>query len=88
MMVTTQAPIPTEQMENGRYLTQSYSKSRYTNRKSPKSKVTTQTRPQNFDNTKIADRLRAVNWSNDSHTTGVGKPVYGILNFPLTTKAV
>ena len=25
----------------------------------------------------IADRLKPVSWSNKSHQTGVGKPVYG-----------
>ena len=43
---------------------------------------------QNFDYTTIADRLRTVGWSNDSHPTGVVKPVYGIPIFPLSTKAV
>ena len=42
----------------------------------------------NFDYTTIADRLRTVSWSNDSHPTGVVKPVYGIPTFPLTAKAV
>ena len=37
-----------------------------------------------FDNTTIADRLRTVSWGNDSHPTGVVKPVYGIPTFPLT----
>ena len=41
-----------------------------------------------FDYTTIADRLRAVGWSNDSHPTGVVKPVYGILIYPLIVKAV
>ena len=45
----------------------------------------------NFDNTTIADRLRTVSWSNNSHQTGIVKPVYGYPTFPLTfptTKAV
>ena len=42
----------------------------------------------NFDYTTIADRLRTVSWSNNSHPTGVVKPVYGYQTFPLTTKAV
>ena len=42
----------------------------------------------NFDYTTIAYRLRTVSWGNDSHPTGVVKPVYGIQTFPLTTKAV
>ena len=37
----------------------------------------------NIDYTTIADRLRAVSWGNDSHQTGVVKPVYGIQTFPL-----
>ena len=31
---------------------------------------------QNFDYTTIADRLRTVSWSNNSHPTGVIKPVF------------
>ena len=42
----------------------------------------------NFDYTTIADRFRTVSWGDDSHSTGVVKPVYGIPTFPLTTKAV
>ena len=45
-------------------------------------------RQQIFDYTTIADRLRTVSWGNDSHPTGVVKPVYDILTFPLTAKAV
>ena len=41
----------------------------------------------NFDYTAIADRLRTVSWRNNSHLTGVVKPVYGYPTFPLTTKA-
>ena len=36
----------------------------------------------------IADRLKTVSWGNDSHKTGVVKPVYGIPTFPVTAKAV
>ena len=54
----------------------------------PKSNVTTHKRRQNFDNTTIADRLRTVSWCNNSHPTGVVKPVYGIPTFPLTATAV
>ena len=52
-----------------RDLTQAYDKSPFTNRKQiiPKSKVTAQKRYHNFDDTTIADRLRTVSWSNDSH---------------------
>ena len=42
----------------------------------------------NFDYTTVVDRLRKVSWSNNSHPTGVVKPVYGYPTFPLTTKAV
>ena len=42
----------------------------------------------NFEYTTIADRLRTVSWSNDSHPTGVVKPVYVYPTFPLTAKAV
>ena len=56
--------------------------------KNPKSNATTQNATKNFDYTTIADRLRKVNWSNDSHPTGVVKPVYGIHTFPITTTVV
>ena len=42
----------------------------------------------NFDYTTIADRLRTVSWSNSSHPTGVVKPVYKRLTFPLSAIAV
>ena len=42
----------------------------------------------NFDYTTIADRLRTVSWSNNSHPTGVVKPVYERSTFPLTATAV
>ena len=51
--------------------------------KNPESNVTIQKRRQNFDYTTIAERLRMVSWSNDSHPTGVAKPVYGIQTFAL-----
>ena len=41
-----------------------------------------------LDYTTIADRLGTVSWSNSSHPTGVVKPVYRYLTFPLTAKAV
>ena len=41
-----------------------------------------------FDYTTISDRLRTVSWSNDSHPTGVVKPVYWIPTFLLTANAV
>ena len=46
--------------------------------KNPKSNAATQTRHQNCDYTKTADRLRKVSLGNDSLQTGVVKPVYGI----------
>ena len=42
----------------------------------------------NFDYRTIADRPKTVSWGNDSHPTGVVKPVYDIPTFPLTEKAV
>ena len=42
----------------------------------------------NFDYTTIADRLSMVGWSNNSHPTGVVKPVYGYPTLPLTKTAV
>ena len=42
----------------------------------------------NFDQSKTVDRLGTVNFSNDSHQTGVVKPVLGIQILQLTAKAV
>ena len=42
----------------------------------------------NFDYTTIADRLTTVSWSNNSHPTGVVKPVAVYPTFQLTAKAV
>ena len=56
-----------------RYLTQFSVENPYTNRKC-NNELTTQKRHQNFDCTTIADRLRTVSWSNNSHPTGVVKP--------------
>ena len=42
----------------------------------------------NFEYTTIADRLRTVSGSNNSHPTGVVKAVYGRLTFLLTAKVV
>ena len=53
-----------------------------------KSNVTTQNATKNFDYSTIADRLRTVSGSNNSHPTGVVKPVYECSTFPLTTIAV
>ena len=58
--------------EKGKDLTQSYFISPDTH-KNPKSNVTTQNVTKNFDYTTIADRLRTVSWSNNSHHTGVIK---------------
>ena len=71
--------------EKGRDLTKFYNKSPHT-RKNKKQWDNTK-RHKNFDHTTIADRLRMVSWSNDSHPTGVVKPGYGIQTFPLTGKA-
>ena len=53
-----------------------------------KTKVNTQNATKNFDYTTSVGRLRMVSWSNDSHPTGVVKPVYEIPTFPLTAKAL
>ena len=47
-----------------------------TTEKSKQQRDNTKTQPI-LDYTTIADRLRTVNWGNDSHLTGVVKPVYG-----------
>ena len=71
------------QREKEGYLTKSYDKSPFNHRKIKKSKVTTQKNAnKNFDYTMIAERLRTVSLSNDSHQTGVVKPVYGIPSLP------
>ena len=62
-------------------------KNPYTNRKF-ENQWTTQNATKIFEYTTSADRLRTVRWSNNSHPTGVVKPVYGYQTFPLTTKAV
>ena len=56
--------------------------------KTPKSNLTTQNATKNVDYRTIADRLRTVNWGNDSHPTGVVKPVNGIPTLPFTTTVV
>ena len=50
--------------------------------------MTTQSAAINFDNTTIADRLKTVSWSNNSHPTGVVKPIYERSTLPLTATAV
>ena len=42
----------------------------------------------NFDYTTIADRLRTVSRSNNTHDTGVVKSFYERSTFPLTATAV
>ena len=74
--------------EKGKDPTQSYDKIRNTNRKFQKAIRQHKNATKDFDYSTIADQLRTVSWSNDSHPTGVVKPVYGIPTFPLTTKAV
>ena len=74
--------------EKGRDLPQSYDTSPITHRKIQKESWKHKNASKNFDYTTIADRLRTVSWSNDSHATGVNKPVYGIQTFPLAAKAV
>ena len=76
-----------EKREKGRELTQSY-KRPYTHRKIQKATWQHKNATINFDNTKIADGLRTVSWSNSSYPTGVVKPVYERSTFPLTATAV
>ena len=64
--------------EKERDLTQSYDKSPYTDRKIQKATWSHKNATKNFDFTTISDQLRTVSWGNDSHPTGVVKPVYGI----------
>ena len=64
-------------------LTQSYDKNPHNNR-NLENQWTIQKPHQNFDYTTIAYRLRTVTSSNNSHRTGVVKPVYGYPTFPLT----
>ena len=56
--------------------------------KNPQSNVTTQKRHQKLRLHCYLDRARTVSWGNDSQTTFVAKPVYGIPTFTLTAKAV
>ena len=69
-------------------LTQTYDKGLNTHRKPQRATRQHKNDTKNFEYTTIADRLRTVSWSNDSHPTGVVNPVYGILTFPPTAKAV
>ena len=49
--------------------------------KSKKQRDSIKSAIKNFDYTTIANHLRTVSWGNDSHPTGVVKPVYGIPTF-------
>ena len=71
-----------------RYLTQYYEKTPLSTEKLKKQSDNTKKTHQNFDYTTIVDRLGAISWSNDSHSTVVIKPVYGITTFPLTTRVI
>ena len=71
-----------------RDLTPFYDESPYTHRQIQKATWQQKNSTKNFDYTTIADRLRTVSWSSDSHQTVVVKPAYGIPTFPLTAKAV
>ena len=75
-------------VQKGRDLTKSYDKSPYTDREIQKATWQHKISTKNFDYLTIAGRLRTVSRGNDSHPTGVVKPVYGIPTFPLTEKAV
>ena len=85
--LTTQLRMSQILREKGRDLTQCYDKSPFTHRKIQKATWQHPNDTKHFDYTTIEDRLRTVSWSNDSHPTGVVKPVYGIPTFPLTAKA-
>ena len=64
--------------ENERDLIQSYDKSPglyQQNIQKPIDKVH-KNASKNYVNAKIADRLRTISWINNSHQTGVGKPIY------------
>ena len=80
--------LQTPAREKGRDLTQTYDNSPYTHRKIPKATSQQKNITNNFDYTMIANQLRTVSWSNDSHPIGVVKPAYRIPTFLLTAKAV
>ena len=69
-MVMSQSPKPKGIVKNkkGRDLTQSYDKSPNTQRKKQKATQQHKNATKNLDYTTIADRLRLVSWSDDSHT--------------------
>ena len=56
--------------------------------KSKKQRDNKNTPPKREKYTTIMDRLRTVSWGNNSHPTGVVKPVNGQPTFPLTATAV
>ena len=75
--------------EKGRDLTLSHDKSPYTHRKIRKATWQHKKRHQKLRlNLTIADRLRTVSWSNNSHPTGVVKPVFKRSTFTFTATAV
>ena len=76
------------QREKGRDLTQSYDKSPYTRRRIQNETWQHKNATKNVDYTTIADRLRMVSWGNDSHRTGVVKPINDNPTFTLTETAV
>ena len=57
-----------------------------TTENSTKQSDNTNTPPENFDFTTIADRLMTVSWSDDTHPTVVVKSVNGIPTFLITAK--
>ena len=74
--------------KKGRDLTQSYDKIPYTHRKIQKAMWQLKKATKNFDYTMSAYQLRTVSWSNDSHQTGVVKPVNAIPTYQLTANAL
>ena len=56
--------------------------------KSKKQRDNTKNATKSFDYTTIADRLGTVSWSNNSHPTGVVKPVHERSTFSQTATAV
>ena len=77
------APTPTEKSQTQR---DSYEKKPYNTEKSKNTMWQHKNAIKVFDYTKIADRLRTVSMSNDSHLNCMAKPVYGITTFPIPAK--
>ena len=73
--------------EKGRDMTQSIIRVPTLTEKSKKQRDNTKISTKNFDYTTIADRLRTVRSSNNSHPTGVVQLVYERSTFPLTATA-